>query len=130
MIKIASEMSEAVNALRKFSDDIQQRIEIALDAAGGMIVEQFRADQLSGRRAPNYGLNKRTGNLYESLRNSTLQSGNRFTSEVYNRGAQYWYYHEFGTGFNPKRLWFEETFRKDGAEIYQTQLESALQGAV
>lgn len=128
MISITLDISGVTQALREFSDKVNTSLEIAMDVAGREIVEAFRADQLSGRRAPNYGLNRRTGNLYESLRSGVTGSGKKLTSEIYNRGAQYWYYHEFGMGYNPKRLWFEETFRK--TDIYQTNIEKALAGAV
>lgn len=128
MISISLDSSKLKDALRAFSDDVQTRLEIAMDMAGRAIVETFRADQLSGRRAPNYGLNRKTGNLYESLRSGVTGAGSKLTSEIYNRGAQYWYYHEHGMGFNPKRLWFEEVFRKAGPDFYSTEIEKALAG--
>lgn len=125
-IHISVDVSGVKDALAKFSANVAQSLEIAMDVAGRKIMETLKADQLSGRRAPNYGLNRRTGNLYESLRSGAYQKGNSFISEVYNRGAQYWEYHERAMGFNPKRLWFEEYFRKSGPDVYASEIEVAL----
>ena len=93
--------------------------------AGQLIVDLFRNEWLSGRQG-GLGLNIQTGRLRQSVRSATVLRGNVITSEVFNRGAEYWHYHQHPEGGRPKYLYLEEAFEDDGTKLYESQLELAL----
>jgi hypothetical protein len=103
----------------------EDALERAMDVAGAEQKNRFRTEQLSGRTAGDMGLNRVTGNLWESLRNVTIVGDRQMVSELYNRGAQYWEVHQDGIGIK-KRLRFEEDLEERGIPLYESEIERGL----
>ncbi len=93
-------------------------LEVGAEEGGKEIAFRLKAEQLSGRHADDTGLNIRTQNLYDSVLSKTETAASLIRSIVYNSGAQYWWYHQEGSGRLPKRLFFEEFFESEADEIY------------
>lgn len=106
--------------------DSLDTLERALDVAGATQVERFRTEQLSGRTGGDMGLNQRTGNLHESMRSVTIVEDRLLVSEIYNRGARYWYYHQHGTATLKKRLRLDEDLSERGVPLYESEIERGL----
>lgn len=95
--------------------------------------EHFKKD-LSGRKADDTGLNKRSGKLYGSLDGAVTVNPQSVTAEVQNRDATYWYWHQKGASATrtsawgkptrpyqwtlPKRLFFWEYFTEHAPLAY------------
>lgn len=111
--------------LDEAGEEYRDALDKGFQRAGIAMVTRFQEEQLSGRRAPNFGLNIRTGNLRASLRQAVTTSTGEVRSSITNRGASYWAYHQDGAGHNPKRLYFEEEFQDQGERVYASEVERA-----
>lgn len=120
-------VDEAAKELERLAPESLDTLERALDVAGRTQVNRFKQEQLSGRTAGDMGLNQRTGNLHESLRDVTIVQERLLVSEIYNRGAQYWYVHQTGNGVLKKRLRFEEDLEENGVPLYLSEIERGLE---
>jgi len=89
------------------------------------IVNQFRDEQLSGRKGDDTGLNIRTGRLHDSIKSLVEVAEAEITGVIFNTDAPYWKYHQYGEGHNPKRLGFDEYFEDQGLQAYTEAVESA-----
>jgi hypothetical protein len=121
---------EVIAELRGRVDGYRQALEQGFAKAGNEVVELFRSEWLSGRTSGDLGLNIRTGRLYQSVRSLTEVTQDRIVSQVFNRGAPYWHYHQTGTDRLPKRLYLEEAFEEDGESLYSKALEDAIRRLV
>lgn len=125
MLMLEWDFKSMVAGLNEASEDYRDALDKGFQRAGVSMVRRFQEEQLSGRRAPGFGLNVRTGNLRGSIRSSVTTSGDEIRSSITNSGAQYWAYHQDGAGNNPKRLYFEEEFLDPGERVYATEVEGA-----
>lgn len=91
------------------------------------IVKAFQEDQLSGRKADDTGLNIKTKNLYTSLTSAARLESQELIGEVGNKGATYWEYHQTGTERLKKRLFFDEFFQGEGADMYVSAADEAFE---
>lgn len=126
MVVIHANSEEVIASLATLKGRYQEAAVKGFAEAGRMVVDLFRNDWLSGRQAGDIALNVQTGKLRDSIRSVTSERGPNITSEVFNRGAQYWEYHQTGTDRLPKRLYLLEAFEEDGAKLYAGQVEIAL----
>lgn len=126
MVRIFVNTEEVIASLATLRGRYQDAAVKGFAEAGRLVVELFRNDWLSGRQPGDIALNVQTGKLRDSIRSVTTHRGPSVTSEVFNRGAQYWEYHQTGTDSLPKRLYLLEAFEEDGAKIYAGQVEIAM----
>lgn len=109
--------------------DIQGRFQEAaargFAEAGQKMVDLFRQNWLSGR-SDGLGLNIVTGRLNQSVRTVTTVGPGGVTSEVFNRDADYWWYHEHPENGRPQYLHLEDAFKTDGTPLYEDAIEQAL----
>lgn len=89
------------------------------------IEDQFRNEQLSGRKADDTGLNIRTGTLHDSIKSVVEVADSQISGTVYNTDAPYWRYHQEPDG-QKKRLFLDEYFENQGLAAYTDVVESAL----
>jgi hypothetical protein len=119
-----------------FASDVDAylaKLEAGFSLTGEEIATKFREEDLSGRKADDTGLNKRSGKLYGSVDADIVNAANQaragdevVESIIYNTGATYWEYHQFGSGHNPKRLFWEEFFGLEGGDLYSSEADAAL----
>ncbi len=116
------------------ADDLQNRVTDfrSTVAAGfatvdGQVVDHFKNDELSGRKADDTGLNIRKGTLHDSVKSLVEVENHQIAGVVYNVGAPYWEHHQDGAGHNPKRLNFSEYFQDQGLAAYTDVVEFALE---
>lgn len=126
MVVINLDPSAVLASLAEMKSRYQEAAAKGFAEAGQMIVDLFRRDWLSGRGGDGLGLNIQTGRLFQSIRSVTVVKGNVITSEVFNRGADYWYFHQHPEGGRHQYLYLEEAFQEDGGPIYEGQVDQAL----
>ena len=123
---IGNVLSEAVKRL----DAYRKALDARFTKAGETVRDKIKAEQMSGRKADNTGLNKISGTGHDSWQTLTDADNLNLTAEsmVYNGPeADYLRYHEDGAGFNPKRLFVETGALVDYAEnLYHEEAVSAL----
>ena len=114
------------------AQNIEARLkEFRADIADGFaqvdrqVNDQFRDEQLSGRKGDDTGLNIVTGTLHDSIKDAVEVADEMISGVVYNEGAPYWYYHQEPDG-QKKRLFFDEYFSTQGLEAYTAVAERAL----
>ena len=127
MVVFHNNFQEVIAGLKADLEDYRATLEQGFAKAGRLLVDRFREQQLSGRSAGDMGLNIRTGNLFQSLRSLTEIEPRTIRSIIFNRGAQYWAYHQDGTGTLPKRLTLEEDFEDEGSKMFTRVVEQALE---
>lgn len=118
-------MDEVAQDMARIAYGAEDALERAMDVAGAAQRDRFRQEQMSGRTAGDMGLNVVSGNLRESLRYVTIVEEQKMTSEIYNRGGQYWYPHQEGEGVK-KRLMLEEDLEARGLPLYESEIERGL----
>ena len=125
MIQIQFNTQDIIGALEDARDNYRASLEEGFAEAGRMVVDLFRQDWLSGR-VGGLGLNIQTGRLNQSVQSLTVVDGAKLTSIVYNRGAQYWEYHENPQDGRPQYLHLEEAFQSEGEKLYLSQVDLAM----
>jgi hypothetical protein len=128
MVLISTNAHILANQLHDLEENFLEAEEKGFAAAGHEIVERMKNEQLSGRTGGDMGLNIKTGRLHDSIKSLTTVDGGKVSSEVFNEGAAYWFYHQHGTPKLKKRLNLEEFFIGKGPEIYLSHVKMALQG--
>jgi hypothetical protein len=118
--------AEMTTSLTEMADEFTGIMEKGMSQGGHQMVDIFRRDWLSGRGGDGLGLNIQSGRLNQSIRDVTTVNGQRITSEIFNRGATYWYYHQNPEGGRTKYLYLDESFQSDGDRIYGGQVEMAM----
>lgn len=113
--------------IEDLSEEYKAALEKGFARAGMNLIYKFQDEQLSGRRSGDVGLNVRTGNLRDSLRSVVTVDSEAITNTIYNRGADYWAYHQDGSDRLRKRLFIEEDFEDSGAKLYTSEIEIAMQ---
>lgn len=126
MVQVFIETEEVLASLNNMKGRYEDAIAKGFAEAGRLVVDLFRRDWLSGRSAGDLGLNIRTGRLHASLDSRSMVQGPHLTSDVFNQGADYWYFHQNPEGGRHKFLYLKEAFAEDGAKIYEGQVEQAL----
>ncbi len=106
--------------------DYHAALEDGFSAVGREMRDLFRDGWLSGRHADDRGLNIRTGRLHDSIRNRTEARERDVRSVVFNRGANYWWYHAGNSDRLPTRFPAEEIFEAEGLPKYQDAFDFAL----
>lgn len=114
------------NLVTEFKQDVSE----GFARVDNQVVDQFKNEQLSGRKGDDTGLEIRTGNLHDSIKSLVEVADSRISGTVYNGGAAYWEYHQYGMGNNPKRLNFDEYFESEGMAGYTEVVESSLERMV
>lgn len=117
---------EVVAEWRQAAEDAAGALVAAFTRGGEAVVDLFRNQWLNGRRGDGLGLHQRTGNLFQSVDSATQREGGKIVSEVFNRGADYWWYHENPQGGRTQYLHLEEAFATDGAKLFTDSIEDAL----
>jgi hypothetical protein len=127
MIDINFNFEEMIQGLDEASGEYQNLLERGFARANLQIIHKFQDEQLSGRRSGDVGLNVRTGNLRDSLHSVVTVDSEAITATIYNRGADYWAYHQDGSDRLRKRLFIEEDFEDSGEKLYSSEIEIAMQ---
>lgn len=124
-LTVTTNAAEIAKDFSKANDELLGDLEKGFSEASQAIAADFRIRQLSGRTRGDVGLNVRTGNLRSSLSGDGMRDGLDIIGQVSNSGAQYWEYHQDGSARLKKRLFFYETFAKDGPRRYSSVVEMA-----
>lgn len=126
MVVIYLDPTSVLAELAEMKGRFQEAVAQGFAEAGRKMVDIFRQDWLSGRGADGLGLNIVTGRLNQSVRSLTTVRPGQVESEIFNRGADYWWYHEHPEGSRHQYLHLEDTFETDGAPLYEDAIEQAL----
>lgn len=121
--------AEFMSGLELDERDLLSALERELAADASEIAARFRSDDLSGRKPDDTGLNRISGKLHASVAGKTEAVDGAIEAIVYNEGAPYWYYHEVGAGFNPKRLDWYNRFATEGTDLFSEALDRASEEA-
>lgn len=119
----ADQVAEAYEArLEIYRATLEERFA----STGRRVNDWIRDNQFSGRPP---GLNIVTGNLHDSLHDVITVDRGMFSveSEVYNRGAPYWYYHEFPEGDRAQYLRINEFYQEKAREWYENDVKEAIE---
>ena len=112
--------------LDQAGEEYRAALDTEFQRAGLAMVHKFQDEQLSGRKSGDIALNVRTGNLRDSIKTMVTTQAEQVEGIVYNRGAQYWGYHQDGTERLKKRLFLEEDFEASGEKLYSSAVELAM----
>lgn len=126
MVVVYVDTAPVLADLTEMKDRFQERIATGFAEAGQQVVDLFRNTWLSGRGSDGLGLNIVTGNLRQSIRSLTEIQPDAVVSEVFNRDADYWWYHEHPESGRHQYLHLEDAFTEDGGKLYESQIEQAL----
>jgi len=126
MLGFEMDIDSMVTTLVDMADEFTGLMQKGMSEGGHQMVDVIRQDWLSGRGGDGLGLNIVTGRLNQSIRDVTTINGEKITNEVFNRGAQYWWYHQNPEGGRTKYLYLDESFQTDGERIYSGQVEMAM----
>ena len=126
MVVIYLDPNPILAELAEIKGRFQEAIAQGFAEAGRKMVDIFRHDWLSGRGADGLGLTIVTGILNQSVRSLTTIRPGGVTSEVFNRDADYWWYHEYPEGGHHQYLHLEDSFETVGGPLYEDAIEQAL----
>lgn len=114
-----------LTGLKEARVEFVEDVDAGFEAAGDAVATKLRQD-VSGRKPDDTGLNIRTGTLLNSIETFIQRSEGGMTSAVFNQGADYWRYHELGSGNNPKRLFWGDFWAGEAETLYVTAVDEAL----
>jgi len=112
-----------------FIAGIQEKCLIVRDAiTAGMsrVTDEMRDSIKDGQLSGRPGLEIQTGNLYNSIKSKVEEKTKTVTGIVFNRKADYWWYHQYPEGGRHKYLNIDEYFELEGAEMVSEMVEDAM----
>lgn len=126
MISLGFNTEALAQDLKAMGEEYYEALEKGFQKAGLELIHKFQDEQLSGRKSGDIGLNVRTGNLRDSLKNVVTTQAGMIEGLIYNRAADYWSYHQDGSERLKKRLFLEEDFEVSGEKLYSSAVEMAM----
>jgi phage gpG-like protein len=134
---IFTNIDEVIEKLREESVEVIERIKKGMAQGMEYFSGQFIKEQLSGRKRPDYGLNRPTGTLARSWLVRWKGYGVNDFSVTLSTYTKYAAIHQYGgkAGKNksvtiPKRLYLIEDFQKRGFEFIEKAVSKNLSSLV